>query len=87
VKALALSASANGPFLFCNEQTVRDRTYPLTRSIFFQMNRPPGTPLPPKIKEFLLYILSREGQDAVAAQGEYLPLTLTELVGQRKLLN
>jgi hypothetical protein len=32
------------------------------------MNRPPGTPLPPKIKDFLLYILSREGQAAVAAQ-------------------
>lgn len=86
VKALALSASPDGPFLFCSEQTVRDRIYPLTRSIFFQLNRPPGTPIPPRLKEFLLYILSREGQAVVAAQGEYLPLPLEELRRQRNLL-
>ena len=87
VKALALSFSVNGPFIFCNEKTVRNRTYPLTRSIFFQLNRPPNTPIQPRIKEFLLYILSREGQSAVAAQGEYLPLTAAELSRQRRLLD
>jgi phosphate transport system substrate-binding protein len=86
VKALALSSSPDGPFIFCNEQSVRDRTYPLTRSIFFQLNRPPNTPIAPRIREFLLYILSREGQSAVSKQGEYLPLTATELNRQRKLL-
>jgi phosphate transport system substrate-binding protein len=86
VKAIALSFAENGPFIFCDEQSVRDRTYPLTRSIFFQLNRPPNTSLPPKIKEFLLYILSREGQTTVAAQGEYLPLPLAELMRQRDLL-
>jgi phosphate transport system substrate-binding protein len=87
VKALALSFSPDGPFISCDEQSVRDRTYPLTRSIFFQLNRPPHTPIQPRIKEFLLYILSREGQSAVAAQGEYLPLTSAELERQRKLLD
>ena len=86
VKALALSDTADGPFISCNQQSVLDRTYPLTRSIFFQLNRPPNTSLPPKIKEFLLYVLSREGQSAVAAQGEYLPLPLAELIRQRELL-
>ena len=83
VKALALSAGPDGPFLFCNEETVRNRTYPLSRSIFIQLDRPPGTPIAPKLKEFLLYILSREGQRAVAAEGEYLPLTPAELLSQR----
>lgn len=87
VKALALSFSVDGPFIFCNEKTVRNRIYPLTRSIFFQLNRPPSTPIQPRIKEFLLYILSREGQSAVAAQGEYLPLTSAELSRQRRLLD
>jgi phosphate transport system substrate-binding protein len=87
VKALALSYSSEGPFIFCNQQSVRDRTYPLTRSIFMQLNRPPNTAIQPRIKEFLLYILSREGQSAVAAQGEYLPLTVAELERQRKLLD
>jgi phosphate transport system substrate-binding protein len=86
VKALALSLADDGPFIFCDERSVRARTYPLTRSIFFQLNRPPNTPLLPRIKEFLLYILSREGQAAVAAESEYLPLPLAELERQRNLL-
>ena len=43
--------------------------------MFFYVNRKPGTPLDPKVKEFLRYILSREGQDAVQQDGKYLPLT------------
>jgi phosphate transport system substrate-binding protein len=87
VKALALSFSSDGPFIFCNEHSVRDRTYPLTRSIYFQLNRPPNTAVEPRIKEFLHYILSREGQSAIAAQGEYIPLTAAELNRQRRLLD
>lgn len=87
VKAIALGDRPSGPFIECNEQTVRDRIYPLTRSIYFHLNRPPGAPIEPRLKEFLLYILSREGQSAVAAQGEYLPLTANELNRQRKSLN
>ncbi len=87
VKALALAESVAGPYLLCTEQTVRDRTYPLTRSIFIQLNRPAGTPIEPRLKEFLLYILSKEGQGAVVAQGEYLPLTSSELHRQRRALN
>lgn len=83
VKAVALALSDTGPYIECTKETVGNRTYPLTRSIFMQMNRPPGTALPPKIKEFLRYILSREAQEAIVAQGEYLPLTDAEL--QRQL--
>lgn len=83
VKAIALSASNDGPFLLCTEKTVQSRTYPLTRSIFIQLNRPPNTPIEPRLKEFLLYVLSREGQALVVAQGEYLPLTPAEVYRQR----
>lgn len=86
VKSIALGLTPNGPFISCNEESVRNRTYPLTRSIFFQLNRPAHTSIEPRLKEFLLYILSREGQSAVAAQGEYLPLTLEEVTRQRKAL-
>ncbi len=87
VKALALGLSPDGPFISCNERTVRDRSYPLTRSIFIQLNRPPNAPIEPRLKEFLLYILSREGQRVVATQGQYLPLTPDELNRQREALN
>jgi phosphate transport system substrate-binding protein len=79
VKAVALGPGANGPYISCTRATTADRTYPLTRSIFIQMNRPPGAPINPQIKEFLRYILSLQGQSAVADQGEYLPLTREEL--------
>jgi phosphate transport system substrate-binding protein len=87
VKAIALSITSNGPFIQCNEQTVRDRTYPLTRNIYLQLNRPPNTPIEPRLKEFLLFVLSREGQNIVSAQGEYLPLTADELNRQRRALD
>ena len=32
-------------------------------------------PIDPKVREFLRYVLSREGQDAVQRDGKYLPLT------------
>ncbi|MEO6816252.1 MAG: substrate-binding domain-containing protein [Edaphobacter sp.] len=83
VKVLALGTSSAGPFIYCNQDSVRSRTYPLTRSIFIQLNRPPNTALAPRLREFLLYILSRQGQSLVAAQGEYLPLTSAEANRQR----
>lgn len=87
VKALAIGLTPKGPFYLCNSETVQARIYPLTRSIFIQLNRPPGTAIQPRLKEFLLYILSREGQQAVKDQGEYLPLTLEEVLRQREALN
>lgn len=48
VKALALGVSPDGPFYPCNLQTVQSRVYPLTRSIFIQLNRPPGAAIEPR---------------------------------------
>jgi phosphate transport system substrate-binding protein len=87
VKGVALAMDKGGPYVACTKESVRNRTYPLTRSIFIQMNRPPGSPLNPTIKEFLRYILSREGQEAIVNQGEYLPLTESELRKQLDALD
>jgi phosphate transport system substrate-binding protein len=39
------------------------------------LNRARGKPVDPKIKEFLRYVLSREGQEAVIREGHgYLPM-------------
>jgi phosphate transport system substrate-binding protein len=57
------------------------RTYPLSRPvyIYFSPDTPGGEPadpkVDPKVREFLRYILSREGQQDVAREGDYLPLT------------
>ncbi len=55
--------------------TFEDRSYPLVRNIYIYLNRKPGTPVDPKLREFLRYVLSREGQETVAREGGYLPLT------------
>ena len=50
------------------------RAYPLVRSIYIYLNRKPGTPVEPKLLEFLRYVLSREGQAVVADGSGFLPL-------------
>jgi phosphate transport system substrate-binding protein len=60
--------------VFPTRETFQNRTYPLTRSIYIFLDRKPGTPVDPKLKAFLSYILSHEGQDVVARDGGYLPL-------------
>ncbi len=85
VKPLALS-NGGGEYVEPTRENFQNRTYPLTRSIFIYVNRPPGKPLDAKVQEFLRYILSRDGQQDVLRQGEYLPLT-SEVVSEelRKL--
>jgi phosphate transport system substrate-binding protein len=75
LKPLALATRDGGPYIEPSRENFQNRTYPLTRSIYIYLNRVPGKPLDPKSKEFLRYILSREGQEAVQRQGKYLPLT------------
>ncbi len=87
VKPLALAATDAGPYVEATRLTVQQRTYPLARSVFIQLNRAPGEPLDPKLREFLRYILSREGQQAVADNGNYLPLTAAVVREQRAKLD
>ena len=58
-----------------SRESFQDRSYPLVRSIYIYLNRKPGTRVDPKLTEFLRYVLSREGQEIVADNGSYLPLT------------
>ena len=75
VKPIAIAAREGGPYIEPTRQTFYDRTYPLTNAVYIYLNRPPGRPLPPTVKEFMRYVLSREGQQAVAEDRTYLPLT------------
>ena len=74
-KALALAATDGGPYVALTIENVQNRSYPLAFDMFFYINRPPGQPLDPKVREFLRFVLSREGQEAVQRDGKYLPLT------------
>lgn len=85
-KSLALAANDAGPFIEPTKENFINRSYPLVESIYVYINRPPGKPVEPKLKEFLRYILSRQGQEDVAKDGGYLPLTADVVREQLKKL-
>lgn len=85
-KALALQANEKDGYVAPTLETVRARTYPLHDEVYFYIDRKPGQPIDPKVKEFLRFVLSREGQDAVQRDGKYLPLTGDVVRAQLKKL-
>jgi phosphate transport system substrate-binding protein len=48
-------------------------TYPLSRYLYVYVNKAPGQPLDPLVKQFLLYVLTQEGQEVVVKDG-FVPL-------------
>ncbi len=77
-KMLALAASDEGPFIMPTTETIAERRYPLGRVVTMVLNREPGKPVPPAVREFLRYLLSGEGQAAVAGDGAYIPLSAAD---------
>src|SRR5258706_10913202 len=74
VKPLAIAAADAGPLVAPPNESNYRRTYPLANAVYIYVNRVPGRPISPRVREFLAYILSREGQQDVVADGMYLPL-------------
>jgi phosphate transport system substrate-binding protein len=86
VRPLALGESAGGPFYQATERTLIEGLYPLARTLPAVVDVPPGGRLDPKVREFLRYLLSRDGQQAVNEDGRYLPLSATLLAAQLRKL-
>ncbi len=59
--------------------------YPLGRALYVYVNKKPGQPLDPLVKEFLKYVLSKEGQEVVIKDG-YGPLPAKVIDKQQELL-
>ena len=74
VKRIAVSENPDGPFLKGTFDEVAAQIYPLARVMYFYVNRPPGKPVDPRVREFLRYILSRDGQQAAVQDAIYTPL-------------
>ncbi len=72
LKLLELANDANGPYYKYTIESIRERTYPLYDEIYAYAD---PKHLTPAAREFLRFILSREGQQAVQHDGKYLPLT------------
>ena len=88
VKTVALAESDAGPFYAGRPIEVASREYPLSRQIYLMVNRDPGKPLAPLLREFLLLALSREGQQAVANDRmQFIPLSAAQASAARLKLN
>jgi len=71
VKNLSLAAKAGGPYSNGTYEDVVSGKYPLSRFLYIYVNKAPGKPLDPVVREFLKLVLSREGQDIVVKDGYY----------------
>lgn len=74
VKTLALAKRAGDPYYGTDPATVLSGNYPLSRFLLLYVNKAPNKPLDPLTREFLRFVLSREGQEVVVKDG-YLPLS------------
>ncbi len=86
VRALALSRSAHSQAVTPTRENVVTRAYPLTRAVYMVINRNPDRSPTLATLEFLRFVLSRQGRDAVLQEGNYLPLTPEIAASQLGLL-
>jgi len=86
VKAVALARTGHGPFVQASEETVANRRYPLARPVYLYANIGADGALKPEVAEFLRYVLSLEGQQAIREEGSYRALTEDVLSRQIGLL-
>jgi phosphate transport system substrate-binding protein len=73
VKAVPLAEKDGAAYSDGNYEDVKTGKYPLNRFLYIYINKAPGKPLDPIVKEYLKLILSKQGQEVVVKDG-YLPL-------------
>lgn len=56
-----------------------DGSYPFHNNVYVYLNRKPGTALPPREREFVRFMLSREGQQIIADDRRFIPLNAEEI--------
>ena len=74
VKAVPLAEKDGGYYSSGSYEDVVSGKYPLNRFLYIYINKAPGKPLDPLVREFCKLILSKEGQEVVVKDG-YLPLS------------
>jgi len=87
VKALALANASPGPFYRPTRESLIQRTYPLTRSVWVYLNRSPGNMAESNVRAFLRFVLSPEGQKLVSRDNGFLPLSTALAIKEVKQLN
>ncbi len=86
VKAIALSKKEGETAYEPSYENVLDGKYPLGRLLYINVVNKPGEEMSTLVKEFVKFILSKEGQEIVVKDG-YLPLPASIAQQQRALLD
>ena len=85
-KVLEVAETATSPAYAYTLENIRSRKYPFYDEIYAYIDARPGEPIDPKVREYLRFILSREGQAEIMRDGKYLPLTAEVSRAQLKKL-
>ena len=83
VRVVPLAEAEGAPFILPTTATIADHSYPLHRILYLYMDKSPRTSFAKAAREFLAFINSREGQEAVMKAG-FFPLPATQI--QKTLL-
>jgi len=86
VKALPLSQQDGEKAYEPNYANVLSGEYPLGRFLYINVVKEPNKPLAALQKEFMKFVLSKEGQEIVVKDG-FLPLPASEAAKMRKMLD
>lgn len=84
VRALALGESPQ-TLIPLTRENVRNESYPFSRFLYLVVNKHPDQELPTLVKEFLLYVLSQQGQYQVVRDG-YFSVREDVALRQRRVL-
>jgi len=87
VRTLPVAADEGGAAFLPNRESVMAGSYPLDRVISVVLFRADKQAVEANMKDFLLYLLSPEGQRVIETHSDYLPLNTIELRRQRERLN
>jgi phosphate transport system substrate-binding protein len=85
VRAIPLSKHADSPFAEPTFENALAGKYPLGRALYIYVVKKPNEPLPPHVREFMKFVLSKEGQEIVVKDG-FGPLPVKLIEKQLKIL-
>lgn len=79
VRALPLATHADQPGIAPTAENIANKSYPLRRILYLYVNQGPKQPFGnPLLQEFLKFVTSREGQQAVA-KAQFFPLSKEQM--------
>jgi phosphate transport system substrate-binding protein len=87
VEVLPLAVNKDGPYVAPSAQTFFDGSYPMHNGAYLYLNRVPGQALPARDREFVRFVLSREGQQIIADSRIFIPLNAEQVAAELRKLD